>query len=251
MENTTENIIGLIGFPLGHSFSKKYFTEKFEKEGIKGWEYNLYPIEDISLLRELINSTPALRGLNVTIPYKQSVIPFLDEIDAEAKAVGAVNCIDISQVNGKPFLKGYNTDIYGFEESLKPLLTNHHEHALILGSGGASRAASYVLKKLGIPFQIVARHDKFHLTYSDLHDDVMKKFTLIINATPLGMYPDIHSHPHIPYKYVGENHLFFDMVYNPEETVFLEKAKKHGAVTKNGLEMLYLQAEKAWEIFSR
>ena len=250
MENKLINKLGLIGFPLGHSFSKKYFTEKFKEEEIKDWEYELYPLANISELSALIKSVPNLRGLNVTIPYKQSVIPFLDEIDKEAKDVGAVNCIAISHVNNRPYLKGYNTDIYGFEKSLKPLLTESHKHALILGSGGASKAASHVLKKLNISFQIVSRHDKFHLTYFDLHDEVMKKYTLIINATPLGMYPDTHSSPDIPYKYVGEKHLFFDMVYNPEETLFLKKAKNHRAMTKNGLEMLYLQAEKAWEIFS-
>ena len=240
------NTYGLIGYPLDHSFSKKYFEEKFVREKIAGCDYRLWPIKSIDEFLPLIGSIRDLRGLNVTIPYKEFVIRFLDELDVVAKEVKAVNCIRI--IDGK--LKGYNTDITGLEISLKSFLPAAPVHAFILGTGGSSKAAVYVLKKLKIPFSIVStRKDPNHLGYPDMVNH-MKTSNLIINTTPLGTFPDMDSFPDIPYSALTSNDFLFDLVYNPEETLFLKRGKQKGAKTKNGLEMLRIQAEKSWEIWN-
>ncbi|MEZ5026789.1 MAG: shikimate dehydrogenase [Chitinophagales bacterium] len=239
---------GLIGFPLSHSFSKGYFAEKFKKEKIQNCDYDIFPLEKIADFEILCQQQTNLVGLNVTIPYKEQVIPFLDELNEDAKAIGAVNTIKFFQ--GKKI--GYNTDCYGFEMSLKPLLKSHHQSALILGTGGASKAVEYVLKKLGITYQYVSRNKQAHtITYDELSKDFdLLQTQIIINTTPLGMYPNIDAAPPLPYSKINEHFILYDLVYNPEKTLFLKYGKTQGAQTKNGLEMLYLQAEKSWEIWN-
>lgn len=254
---------GLIGFPLTHSFSKKYFTEKFEKDGFEDREYELYPLQNLSDLPELINATPDLCGLNVTVPHKIGVMFYLDKIDPAAKEIDAVNCIKI--VNHQPVesffsgelssmrvrLEGYNTDAFAFEASLKPLLRKHHQKALILGNGGAARAVAYVLNKLDISYRLVSRRAiGKQITYKHLTESVMKERLLVINTTPLGTAPNIEECPEIPYELLTSKHLLYDLVYNPAETEFLKRGKLQGASIKNGLEMLKLQAEKSWEIWN-
>ncbi len=242
---------GLIGFPLKHSFSQKYFTEKFTKESINA-RYLNFPISSIKDFPELFKHHPYLAGLNVTIPYKQQVISFLDELDDIAKKIGAVNVIKILWKNNKPNLKGYNSDFVGFKNSLTPLLTQEHKKALILGTGGASKAVAEALKQLNIDFKYVSRTPKKSgvLTYDLVTGEILSEYTLIVNTTPLGMYPNIETYPNIPYDAISSEHLFYDLVYNPEETLFLKNAKAYGAKIKNGLEMLYLQAEEAWRIWN-
>jgi shikimate dehydrogenase len=238
---------GLIGYPLSHSFSKGYFTEKFLKEGIDDCHYDIFPLESIEDFVALCEQHKNLVGLNVTIPYKEKIIPFLDELNNEAAAIGAVNTIKF--INGKK--NGYNTDCYGFEMSLKPLLKPYHTNALILGTGGASKAVEYVLKKLGISFQYVSRNKTANtINYDVLDERIIHHSKLIINSTPLGMYPNIENSPDISYDFITDKHLLYDLIYNPEETQFLKEGKQRGAQTKNGLEMLYLQAEKSWEIWN-
>jgi shikimate dehydrogenase len=242
---------GLIGYPLSHSFSKKFFTQKFESEGIQDCEYELYPIETIDSLSLLLSDNPDLEGLNVTIPYKLEVLPLLNEIDEAAQAIGAVNCIKITGKGPNAKLKGYNTDAYGFEESLKPLLEPGHQKALILGDGGAAKAVKYVLNKLGIPFVIVTRSPTdTSILYEEVTEEILSTHTIIINTTPLGMSPNVISSPDLPYHYITAQHLVYDLVYNPEETAFLNKAKVQDAKIKNGLEMLYLQAERSWYLWN-
>jgi shikimate dehydrogenase len=242
---------GLIGYPLSHSFSKKFFIQKFESEGIQDCEYELYPIETIDSLSLLLSDNPDLEGLNVTIPYKLEVLPFLNEIDEAAQAIGAVNCIKIAGKGPNAKLKGYNTDAYGFEESLKPLLEPGHQKALILGDGGAAKAVKYVLNKLGIPFVIVTRSPTdTSILYEEVTEEILSTHTIIINTTPLGMSPNVISSPDLPYHYITAQHLVYDLVYNPEETAFLNKAKVQDAKIKNGLEMLYLQAERSWYLWN-
>ncbi|WP_214227407.1 shikimate dehydrogenase [Pedobacter sp. B4-66] len=242
---------GLIGFPLSHSFSKKFFTEKFLNEHIPDCEYDLFPIESIDLLPELISQNVGLEGLNVTIPYKLAVLPFLNEVDEAADQIGAVNCIAIQSENGKKLLKGYNTDAYGFEESLKPMLNEQHKKALIFGDGGAAKAVKYVLDKLNMPFIVVTRTPTSNsILYEAVTPELLQEYTVLINTTPLGMSPNIESCPDIPYEVLTEGHLAYDLVYNPEETTFLGKSKAQGASIKNGLEMLYLQAERSWYIWN-
>ncbi len=238
---------GLIGYPLSHSFSKGYFAEKFQKEGIADCQYDVFPLADIEDFVVFCDQHKHLAGLNVTIPYKEKIIPFLDELNDEAAAIGAVNTIKF--IEGKKI--GYNTDCHGFEMSLKPLLKPHHTDALILGTGGASKAVEYVLKKLDISFQYVSRNKSANtINYDELDEHIIHHSKLIINSTPLGMYPDIENSPDIPYDFITDKHLLYDLIYNPEETQFLKKGKQHGAQTKNGLEMLYLQAEKSWKIWN-
>lgn len=242
---------GLIGFPLSHSFSKKFFSGKFENEQIADCSYELFPIEKADEMMELIQKNPSLCGLNVTIPHKVNVIPFLSEIDNAAKEIGAVNCISISQNGDKPMLKGYNTDAYGFSESLKPLLEKHHQKALIFGDGGAAKAVKYVLNQLQIPYISVVRNPAPNaILYSAISEEILREYTVLINTTPLGMSPNLDSYPPIPYQFLTAQHLAYDLVYNPEETEFLKKAKNQGAKIKNGLEMLYLQAERSWYIWN-
>ncbi len=237
---------GLIGFPIGHSFSQKYFSEKFKRANISDAEFKNFPLENINDFPGLIEDNSNLLGLSVTIPHKQSVMKFLNAIDSVASETGAVNCIKVSET-----LKGFNTDVYGFEKSLLPLLKNHHIKALILGSGGGAKAVKYVLKKSGIEYMFVSRSQKPKVkSYHDLNSEIISSHMLIINTTPLGMFPDVGSRPKIPYEHLTEKHLLYDLVYNPQETLFLKKGKERGAQVKNGLEMLQLQADKAWEIWN-
>lgn len=243
---------GLIGFPLEHSFSKAYFSEKFKKENIANCTYENYPLEDISELNDLIRENNTLIGLNVTIPYKQAVIPFLDEIDNEAAEIGAVNTIKISRAEKEPFLKGYNTDIYGFEKPLLEVLTKDHRKALILGTGGASKAVEYILKKHNINCHYVSRKpgNPGIYSYSDLTEELITHYHIIVNTSPIGMYPNINDKPKIPYGSLGEQHILYDLIYNPEKTLFLKEGEKRNCSLINGLPMLHKQAEKAWEIWN-
>ena len=243
---------GLIGFPLSHSFSKKYFTEKFQDEGITDRQYELFPIENIKSLADLLAENQSLCGLNVTIPHKVGVLPFLNEIEEAAEKIGAVNCICIKRFEGETYLKGFNTDAYGFEESLKPLLTANHKKALVFGDGGAAKAVKYVLQKLGIEYQVVVRKASAGaILYNQITPELLEGHKLLINTTPLGMSPHIDTFPDIDYTQLGSDHLAYDLVYNPLETAFLSKAAERGAQVKNGLEMLYKQAEKAWAIWNK
>ena len=238
---------GLIGYPLTHSFSPAYFNKKFANEGVDA-VYDLYPLQNINELSPLVQDKQDLRGLNVTIPYKEGVLQLLDEVDDTAAAISAVNCIDIR--NGKTI--GYNTDVIGFRKSLQPLFKPHHTHALILGTGGASKAVKYVLGQMGIVYKIVSRSkDQGQLTYSDITPEILAQYTLIINTTPVGMSPDIYALPPLPYTALTTHHLLYDLIYNPAETAFLAQGKQHGTATKNGLEMLQLQADAAWDIWNR
>jgi shikimate dehydrogenase len=237
---------GLIGYPLSHSFSPGYFAHKFETQNITDAEYLSFPISSINKLTELVANNKSLVGLNVTIPYKQAVIPFLDELDETAVAVGAVNTIKIK--NNK--LIGYNTDVIGFEKSLSRLLEND-SHAIILGTGGAAKAVGFVLKKLNIEHIYVSRNKSKHtFNYEELDETIIKKHTLIINTTPIGMSPEVSSSPNIPYNLLSEQHFLFDLIYNPEITLFLQKGKDKGCRTQNGLEMLHLQADSSWSIWN-
>lgn len=242
---------GLIGFPLTHSFSKRFFTEKFEKEKTNA-SYENFEIEDISWFPEVIRNNPELAGLNVTIPHKQAVIPFLDKLDEAAEKVGAVNTVKISRDGGKIHLTGFNTDTWGFETSLKPLLKEYHKKALILGTGGASKAIKYVLHKLGIDFisASIEELQENEIRYEDINEKMLTERLLIINSTPLGTYPKVETFPAIPYGFITEKHLLFDLVYNPEMTQFMEKGKARGAAVKNGYEMLVQQALKSYEIWN-
>jgi len=240
---------GLIGYPLGHSFSGKYFREKFQREFITDSEYLNFELAAISSLPDILKD-PDLSGLNVTIPYKESVIPFLHKRDPVVDAIGACNCIRIKQ----GILTGYNTDVLGFEESFSQNLTERDNRALILGTGGSSKAIAWVLKKRGIPFKFVTRNKtgvENQLSYEDLDRVLIGKYPLIINTTPLGMIPDTGLCPPIPYEGVGSSHYFFDLVYNPAKTLFLEKGEAAGARIKNGADMLAIQAEASWEIWNR
>lgn len=250
---------GLIGYPLGHSFSQKYFSEKFDREGITGACYELFPLLHIAGLPDLLSRHPDLRGLNVTIPHKQQVIPMLHTLDETARAVGAVNCIKIENQQ----LKGFNTDVIGFEQSLLSMadfparlnegaLGNLPCRALVLGTGGASKAVAYVLKKLGILFQFVSRHPdgENEISYESVHRMPSAGYQLIINTTPLGMSPHADTCPDLPFDQLTSQHLVYDLVYNPAETVLLHRARIQGCVVKNGLEMLHLQAEAAWQIWN-
>jgi shikimate dehydrogenase len=260
---TCMRLFGLIGWPLGHSFSQKYFAEKFAREGISDVRYELFPLENIADLPLLLEQHPDLHGLNVTIPHKETVIPFLHELDETARSVRAVNCIKIENQR----LKGFNTDVTGFELSLtssadfpvRPPATSGglespRYGALILGTGGASKAVAYVLKKLGIPFQFVTRKPSGdnHISYNDLKKDdafIIHHSSLIVNTTPLGMSPHTNSCPDLPFEQLMPQHLVYDLVYNPAETLLLQRAKARGCTVKNGLEMLHLQAEAAWDIW--
>ncbi len=232
---------GIIGFPLLHSFSAKYFNEKFATEKIEA-EYSLYPMKELTneRMNELLDT---LDGMNVTMPYKQAIIPYLERLDETAEAVGAVNVVH-KRV-------GYNTDCIGFMESIRPLLSKNDRKALVLGTGGASKAVCYGLKKLGVSPTLVSRTPKEGmLGYDQLTEEVMKEYTVIVNCTPLGMTPEENTYPAIPYEWISARHLLFDCVYNPEETLFLQKGKAQGARIRNGMEMLFGQAKAAWAIWS-
>lgn len=244
--------LGLIGYPLSHSFSKEYFTQKFVKEHISDCLYNNYPIEDIGMLSDLINSEPELVGLNVTIPYKRAVIRFLNEIDRDAEEIGAVNTIFIQRTGNTSKLKGYNTDVFGFERPLLKVLNPIHKTALILGTGGASRAVAWILEKHKIDYKYVSRNpaNSDILSYKDLDKNNIGDFKIIINTSPVGMYPDVESSPDLPYDGLTNEHILYDLIYNPEQTKFLRLGAQKKAITINGLPMLYLQAEKSWEIWN-
>lgn len=251
--NKENRTFGLIGFPLEHSFSKQYFTEKFQKEGLKGVDYQLFPIHNIDEFPALLKANSSLCGLNVTMPYKSTVMPFLDDLSPEAFEIGAVNTIKIIRKGDELLSKGFNTDTFGFEQSLLPFLKTHHTKAMILGYGGMAKTAKYILNRHNIQSISVSRCKKNKnncVVYDDIDYLMMKEFTLIINTTPLGQYPETEHCPPIPYEYIGKHHLVFDSIYNPDKTIFLEKAEKQGATIKNGLEMLHLQAERAWEIWN-
>lgn len=243
--------LGLIGKSLSHSFSKSYFENKIKEENLANHSYELFELKTMEEFPKLIRNNPDLVGLNVTIPYKESIIPFLDELDETAKEIGAVNTIRISKKEGKTILKGYNTDAKGFGLSIKPFLKNTHERALLLGTGGASKAVDYVLKNLGITTLFVSRDPKENaINYTDINDYVMKFHKLIINTTPLGMSPNEASFPELPYELLNESHTLIDLVYNPERTQFLTKGKQEGTEILNGLSMLQHQANEAYKIWA-
>ena len=274
---------GLIGYPLGHSFSRKFFTEKFEKEGIDA-QYLNFEIPSIEEFPEIIKNNPELRGLNVTIPYKQQVMQYLDDISEEAKAIGAVNVVRIERPSPQPSpimgretmrnagnkpdglpikgdmseglrgsLIGYNSDVIGFVESIKPLLKPHHKKALILGTGGASKAIRYGLEeKLGMKTLFVSRSAREGMiTYEEVTAEVLKEYEVIVNCSPVGMYPHVDECPALPYEAMNENNLLYDLVYNPLETLFMKKGAEQGATVKNGLEMLHLQAIASWKFWEK
>lgn len=237
---------GIIGYPLGHSFSKGFFTEKFARESIDA-QYLNFEIPDVAMLPDVLRNNPELRGLNVTLPHKQAVIPLLDEMSKEAKEIGAVNVIRVR--NGK--LKGFNSDIIGFTNSIKPLLMPHHKKALILGTGGASKAIRVGLNRLGIEWTYVSRSPREGMiTYEDITAETLQAYTVIVNCSPVGMFPNVAQAPDIPYDCLSDKHLLFDLVYNPEETLFMKKGRAEGATVKNGLEMLHLQAIASWDFWN-
>lgn len=245
-----KKIMGLVGKNISYSFSKGYFANKFETENLSDHQYVNFDIQSIEEFPKIIHEFKFnLKGLNVTIPYKQDVFLHLDKVDKVAKKVGAVNTIRITK---KGNLKGYNTDVIGFKNSLTPLLKEHHKKALILGTGGASKAVAYVLKELGIKYKKVSRNPKMkkEISYQDLSEEVMTNYTIIVNCTPLGTYPKVSQKPDIPYTYLGKNHLLYDLIYNPEKTAFLLEGEQKGSQIKNGLEMLELQAEGSWRIWN-
>ncbi len=245
-------LFGLIGFPLSHSFSAEFFKNKFADENIPDAEYRLFPLTDISRLPELIEQQPDLQGFNVTIPYKVSILPQLNYISKVASNVGAVNCVKIERDASGVKLYGFNTDVYGFRKSLLPLLKPYHYSALILGTGGAAKAVSYILLELGIGYTLVSRtsKEKYYLNYTELTEEKIHDNLIIINTTPVGMYPEAEKYPDIPFQCLGKKHLLIDLIYNPSETMFMKLGRESGAVTKNGLQMLELQAEKSWEIWN-
>jgi shikimate dehydrogenase len=242
---------GLIGYPLGHSFSKKYFSEKFLKEQIASCSYENYPLTNLNLLEKIIVEEPLLCGLNVTIPYKSDIIRFLDIIEPEASEIGAVNVIKIKRSDGKIKLYGYNSDVTGIRDSLLPYIKDDISNAIVLGTGGSSRAVCYVLKKLGLKVTLVSRNKKPGiLAYSDINSELINKTDFIINTTPLGMYPNVESKPDIDYTLLGKKHILFDLVYNPELTAFLKMGEEKGCNIISGIKMLHSQAEAAWEIWN-
>ena len=241
---------GLIGFPLGHSFSIGYFNEKFQNEGIDA-EYINFEIPTIDALPAVLESAPELKGLNVTIPYKENVIDFLDAISPEARAFGAVNVIRISRRGGKLHLKGFNSDVIGFRQSIEPLLEKHHKKALILGTGGASKAINHGLKSLGLETVFVSRYERDGMIqYDKVTPEVIKEYNVIVNCTPVGMYPHVDECPKLPYEAMNHDTLLYDLLYNPDETLFMKKGAEYGATVKNGLEMLLLQAFASWEFWT-
>jgi shikimate dehydrogenase len=242
---------GLIGFPLGHSFSEKYFSEKFQKEHIANCSYHNYQLTNLSQFPKLLSEVPDLFGLNVTIPYKSQIIRFLDYLDIEAGEIGSVNVIKIKRLNGKILLSGYNSDVTGIRDSLMPLIIPMVRNAIVLGTGGSSKAVCYVLKKLGIEITLISRkRAPGILNYSDLDAGLINKTELIINTTPLGMFPDIDGKPDLKYDLLSDKHILFDLVYNPEHTSFLRLGSEMGCKTIGGLKMLHSQAERAWQIWN-
>lgn len=241
---------GLIGYPLGHSFSKNYFNEKFENENIDA-QYINFEIPNIENLVEVLDLNPELKGLNVTIPYKEKVISYLDYISPEARTIGAVNVIRVSHKGKETILRGYNSDVIGFTKSIEPLLERFHKKALILGTGGASKAINYGLKSLGLETVFVSRFKRpGTIQYEDVTPDVIKEYNVIVNCTPVGMYPNVEQCPKLPYEAMDQHTLLYDLIYNPDETLFMHNGSEHGATVKNGLEMLLLQAFASWEFWN-
>ena len=241
---------GLIGYPLGHSFSIGYFNEKFANENIDA-QYINFEIPSIDNLVEVLSSNPQLRGLNVTIPYKEQVIRYLDSISPEAQAIGAVNVIRVSQKGNQTFLRGFNSDVIGFTKSIEPLLERYHRKALILGTGGAAKAVDYGLKSLGLETQMVSRSSKTGaITYDDVKAETIEEYNILVNCTPLGLYPNVDLCPTLPYNAMNSRTLLYDLLYNPDETLFMRKGREQGATVKNGLEMLLLQAFASWEFWN-
>jgi len=241
---------GLIGYPLGHSFSKSYFNEKFENERIDA-QYINFEIPTIDSLPEVLALNPELKGLNVTIPYKEKVISFLDTVSPEARAIGAVNVIRVEHKGGETILKGYNSDVIGFTKSIEPLLERFHKKALILGTGGASKAVNYGLKSLGLETVFVSRYERPNtIQYDKITPDVIKEYNVIVNCTPCGMYPHIEDCPDLPYEAIDNKNLLYDLIYNPDQTLFMKKGAERGATVKNGLEMLLLQAFANWKFWN-
>ena len=241
---------GLIGFPLGHSFSVSFFNEKFANENINA-RYINFEIPQIDELPEILASNPELKGPNVTIPYKQKVISYLDDISPEAKSIGAVNVIRITHKGKNPILKGFNSDVIGFTRSIEPMLEKIHKKALILGTGGASKAIEYGLKTLGLETLFVSRTKRDGcITYDEVTPELIKEYNVIVNCTPLGMYPKADSCPDLPYEAMDSHNILYDLIYNPDETLFMKKGAEHGATTKNGLEMLLLQAFASWDFWN-
>jgi shikimate dehydrogenase len=242
-------LFGLIGKNINYSFSKKYFNEKFRNNHFDNCEYQNFDIQNVNEFLKIISDTKKLKGLNVTIPYKEEIIPFVDKISKKAKIIGAVNCIKILK-NKKT--KGFNTDYYGFKKALKPIIKSYHKKALILGTGGASKAVAFALKKMKIEYDFVSRNPtEFQYRYSDLNKAIFEEYQIIINTSPVGTFPNINESPALNYYLFTKKHIAFDLIYNPEESEFLKKAKLNGAKTKNGYEMLVLQAERAWKIWNQ
>lgn len=240
---------GIIGYPLGHSFSPGFFNEKFRNEGIDA-VYERYELSQIDLLPEIIASNPELCGLNVTIPYKQQIMQYLDELSEEAREIGAVNVVKVTHNGKNVHLKGFNSDVIGFSRSIEPLLEKHHKKALILGTGGAAQAIDYGLKQLGLETIKVSRYERPDtIQYDKITPDVIKEYEVIINCMPIGMYPNTEECPNLPYEAMDSQHLLYDLIYNPDTTLFMKKGMERGAVVKNGLEMLLLQAYASWEFW--
>ena len=238
---------GLIGYPLGHSFSVSYFNQKFADEGINA-KYINFEIPSIEMVMEVVSANPELKGLNVTIPYKEKVIEYLDQLSPEARAIGAVNVIRVTHDGGKVKMKGFNSDVIGFTQSIEPMLEAHHQKALILGTGGASKAINYGLRSLGLETVFVSRYEKPDtVCYRDITPDVVREYNVIVNCTPVGMFPKTEECPPLPYEAMDEHNLLYDLIYNPEETLFMNRGAEYGAQVKNGLEMLILQAFASWE----
>ena len=240
---------GLIGYPLGHSFSISYFNQKFADEGLDA-VYENFEIPTIDALTEVVETNPNLRGLNVTIPYKEKVMPFLDVVSPEARAIGAVNVIKVEHEGNETVLKGYNSDVIGFTRSIEPMLEKHHKKALILGTGGASKAIQYGLKSLGLESVFVSRYDRPDtIQYKEITPEIIKEYNVIVNCTPCGMYPHTEECPDLPYEAMDDRTILYDLIYNPDETLFMKNGEKYGATTKNGLEMLLLQAFASWDFW--
>lgn len=242
---------GLIGYPLGHSFSVNFFNQKFSDEGINA-KYINFEIPTIDQIIEVVSANPGLKGLNVTIPYKERVIEFLDQLSPEARAIGAVNVIRVSNENGKIRMKGFNSDVIGFTNSIEPMLENYHKKALVLGTGGASKAICYGLKSLGLETVCVSRYERPEtICYRDITPDVVQEYNVIVNCTPVGMYPHSNECPQLPYDALNDKNILYDLIYNPDETLFMKRGAERGAQVKNGLEMLLLQAFASWEIWNQ
>jgi shikimate dehydrogenase len=249
------HLYGLIGYPLGHSFSQRHFTEKFEREGLVHHDYLNFPIDDIRKIEDVLRQNPDIEGFNVTIPYKEQIIPYLNVLDVDAEKIGAVNTVKVLRKNGNILLKGFNTDAYGFMASLQEWYASSRtpfpKQALILGTGGASKAVEFALRQLSITPHFISRSDNknVYATYGQLTVQDMATHLLLVNTTPLGMYPSVDTCPDIPYSYLSGKHFLYDLVYNPAQTLFMKRGKTQGATVCNGARMLLLQAEKAWEIW--